>query len=288
MGSRRAAPAVTRVVAVDWSGRQDDAGQRRGIWLCEWDARGLVRLEAGRTRAEVTDELVRVVRAPGRALVGLDFAFGYPAWFTRAHAGGQPAALWALAAREGDAWLARCAPPFWGRPGKPRPADDPARPGFRACELALAPIAGIRPKSVFQVGGAGAVGTGSIRGMATLLALREAGAQVWPFDDDGAGARVVEVWPRLLTGAVVKSSEGARTAHLRAARLTGSAVRAATGSEDAFDALLTARAMWHYRDHGADGTPATALTRLEGDIWRPDPARARRLPPLAGHDPLSR
>ena len=41
-------------------------------------------------------------------------------------------------------------------------------------------LTSVRPKSTFQIGGAGAVGTGSLRGMPHLLTLREAGCAVWP------------------------------------------------------------------------------------------------------------
>ena len=43
-------------------------------------------------------------------------------------------------------------------------------------------VRGIAPKSVFQIGGAGSVGTASLRGMPVLQRLREAGFAVWPFD----------------------------------------------------------------------------------------------------------
>lgn len=79
-------------------------------------------------------------------------------------------------------------------------------------------IGGIRPKSVFQIGGAGAVGTGSLRGMPILKRLRDAGFAVWPFDAPRWPC-VVEIYPRLLTGAVNKGSAGARAGgdHLESA-----------------------------------------------------------------------
>jgi len=82
------------------------------------------------------------------------------------------------ATREGEDWLAECAPPFWGRPGRPRPV---LAEHLRRAEKAIS-VAGISPKSVFQVGGAGAVGTGSVRGMPYLPQLRQAGFSIWPFD----------------------------------------------------------------------------------------------------------
>ena len=70
------------VVAIDWSGRA--SGERRHLWTAEADAGELVRLEAGRTRAEVVDELVARVDDADGVVVGFDFSFSLPAWFLRA------------------------------------------------------------------------------------------------------------------------------------------------------------------------------------------------------------
>ena len=64
---------------------------------------------------------------------------------------------------------------------------------------------GITPKSPFQIGGSGSVGTGSLRAMPFLLRLREAGFRVWPFEDAALDAKrpqplLVEMYTRLLTG----------------------------------------------------------------------------------------
>ena len=45
------------VIAIDWSGRVDAAGQRRHISAATWQA-GKVRVESGRTREEVGDWLI--------------------------------------------------------------------------------------------------------------------------------------------------------------------------------------------------------------------------------------
>jgi hypothetical protein len=270
--------AVERVIAVDWSGRQEPRDQRKAIWLCEWDATGVVRLEAGRSREEVVAELVRVVQGGARVLIGLDFAFALPAWFTRAHAGGSVSTLWSVVEREGEAWLSACEPPFWGRPGRKRPPEDDTRPAFRECERTLPAVKAIRAKSVFQIGGAGAVGTGSLRGMPALAQLQRAGARIWPYDD-GTVPAVIEIYPRVLTGQVHKSNREQRIAYL--ARLTDIPVwareRGAIG-EDAFDALVSARAMWHGREDPALFATPTALERIEGAIWLPRERTAGTLP----------
>jgi hypothetical protein len=134
---------------------------------------------------------------------------------------------------------------------------------FRRTELAVKRKFAV--KSVFQIGGAGAVGTGSIRGMPLLHRLRSAGASVWPFDAPG-WPRVVEIYPRLLTGPVVKSSAAARDAYL-ARRYPALGPIA---SEDAFDAAVSALTMArHADDLAALPTESDPELRREGRIWYP-------------------
>ena len=146
--------------------------------------------------------------------------------------------------------------------------------------LAVARIAGIAPKSVFQIGGAGAVGTASLRGMPGLLRLREAGFRIWPFDAPELRRvpMVVEIYTRLMTGAVNKSSEAARTAYLANKRkgrdlfagLSRSVLAKARGSEDAFDALVSAMVMVEHRSEfvGLKRTRDEVI-RMEGHTWVP-------------------
>src|SRR6185312_11531388 len=116
-----------------------------------------------------------------------------------------------------------------------------------------AKVRGITPKSPFQIGGSGSVGTGSLRAMPFLLRLREAGFRVWPFESAALGAKkprplLVEMYTRLLTGAVAKSNPAARSAYLAAKRkadasyagISRGVLAKALESEDAFDALVCA------------------------------------------------
>jgi hypothetical protein len=131
--------------------------------------------------------------------------------------------------------------------------------------------AGIAPKSVFQIGGAGAVGAGSIRGMPLLCQLHLAGAMVWPFTDRGH-PRVVEIYPRLLTGPVRKSDPVARRALLktRYPRLASEYVDLAAMSDDAFDAAVSALVMVeHVEDLASLPVECDQKVRLEGRIWHP-------------------
>jgi hypothetical protein len=146
--------------------------------------------------------------------------------------------------------------------------------------LAAARIAGIAPKSVFQIGGAGAVGTASLRGMPGLLRLRSAGFKIWPYDAPSlkTAPLVVEIYTRLMTGAVTKSSEVARTAYLAKKRrenalyvgISRGVLAKARGSEDAFDALVTAMVMVEHRGEFARlRRTEDEVFRMEGRTWVP-------------------
>jgi hypothetical protein len=257
-----------RAIAVDWSGRQ--TGEASFIWLAEAVDGELIRLEGGRDRAQLANELIRTIHLHGteRAneggslVVGLDFSFSFPAWFFSANGVEQITEMWELVAEHGEAWLASCPAPFWGRPGKPRPTGFTQ---FRQCEHHIEAVSGIRPKSTFQIGGAGSVGTGSIRGIPMLLQLQRAGASIWPFDQPSVGqspVTVCEIYPRVLTGPVKKSSDAARLDYLQSRQLS---IPDAERSEDAFDAAISAIEL--SRRGAPPPVAATTTNQLEGLIW---------------------
>jgi hypothetical protein len=298
--------SVERVVGVDWSGDQGP-GQRRKIWAGVWTASpspatgGSVVLESGRTRVELVEWLVEMARETPRMVVGFDFTFGFPAWFMRELGIGSAPEFWQFVANgQGERWLHKDCEDgrFWGRAGSRRHGKKPAEfcgehahRMLRRAEtalkvraemtdpLAIAKIAGIAPKSVFQIGGAGAVGTASLRGMPGLLRLREAGFRIWPYDAPSVRKPlVVEIYTRLMTGAVTKSSEVARTEYLAKKRkesalyagLPRGVLAKARGSEDAFDALVSAMVMVEHRWEFA-GLKRTRdeVFRMEGHTWVP-------------------
>jgi hypothetical protein len=302
---------VQRVVGVDWSGDQG-AGQRRKIWAGVWTAtagscsaefsfEGTVALESGRSREELVEWLVEMARETPRMVVGFDFSFSYPAWFLRELGIGSAPEFWRMVADgQGERWLHRDCEDvrFWGRVGPQRHGKKPeefrgeyAHRMLRRAEtvlkvraeitdpLAAARIAGIAPKSVFQIGGAGAVGTASLRGMPGLLRLREAGFKIWPYDAPSVKKPlVVEIYTRLMTGAVTKSSEKARTAYLAKKRkenalhagISRRVLAKARASEDAFDALVTAMVMVEHRGEFAKlRRTEDEVFRMEGRTWVP-------------------
>jgi hypothetical protein len=256
-------------VAVDWSGAKKGAARR--IWLAEVRRGELVRLESGRDRDALADHLVEIAERDSDLVVGLDFAFSFPEWYVRREAGGSVRRLWERAAEQGDEWLATMPWPFWGRPGSIKPDLDEARL-LRRTEREAPSIGGTRPKSAFQAYGPGAVGAGSVRGMPVLARLAEAGFAIWPFE----AARppcVVEIYPRLLTGDVVKSDPDARRAWVERADLgvPDEAREAMRASEDAFDAAVSAITMDRHRNGIVGLEPATnEADRVEGWIWRPE------------------
>ncbi len=276
--------ACRRWIAVDWSGALDPGAQRRGIWIADCrlhdqhdqDAEGHpcpVQLHRGESRTAV-EKLLREAAAEAPALIaGLDFSFSYPAAFLEQLGCTSAMAFWDRVSAEGESWLTQPHAHFWGRGKVPRPAGHVAPEwfGYRRTELD-AKVGKALPRSSFQIGGAGAVGTGSLRGIPMLARLRKAGFSIWPFDPPRLPL-LVEIYPRLLTGPVVKSSAAARTEYLARAEfaaLPGPVRAAAQGSEDAFDALVSA---WRMREHAAAWAdlawPPDARTRIEGAIWRP-------------------
>ena len=307
---------LQRVVAIDWSGRLDAAGQRRHIWAGVWTAatnKGNFTLEAGRTREEWIKWLIDTARETPRMVVSIDCCFSFPAWFLAEHGCKTVFDFWRhVASGHGERWLAReCEEVahderFWGKPHK-RPAQfcgEGLPKSMRITDMdnkitprllegdpeRAAKIKGITPKSPFQIGGSGSVGTGSLRAMPFLLALWQAGFRVWPFESSALTAKkpqplLVEMYTRLLTGAVAKSNEAARRAYLATkrksdatyAKLTRSALTKAYASEDAFDALVCAVEMVRHKEEFAllKATRDDVL-KLEGITWRPGIETKRR------------
>jgi len=293
---------IERLVAVDWSGDKGP-GQRKKIWAGVW-TRGKVTLESGRSREELAEWLVAMARETPRMVVSVDCCFSYPAWFLAEHGCATVFDFWRhVAAGHGERWLGTTEEArdlrFWGRPHK-RPAEfcGAGLPRMmrrtdmeNKIEQALeggdperaAKMKGIQAKSPFQIGGSGSVGTGSLRAMPWLLKLWESGFRVWPFEDSGLDEPeprplLVEMYTRLLTGAVKKSNALARKAYLKERRkmdalyasIGRGVIAKAEGSEDAFDALVCCIEMvrWQKEFAGLRATTDETL-RLEGITWRP-------------------
>lgn len=258
-------PTPIRIIAIDWSGSEKD--QRSKIWLAEVEGGRLLRLECGRAREEVAEHLRAEASGPRPLVVGLDFAFSFPAWYLTERDLGSAFDLWGLARTHGDSWIRSCEPPFWGRPGK-RATE---RRVYRQTELRIKEHSKGEPKSAFQIGGAGSVGTGSILGMPLLQRLQEAGFSVWPFDDPRP-PMLLEIYPRLLTGELRKSDPVARRSLTlkRYHELDPGYHAAAMASEDAFDAMVSALEMDRHAQHIMELKRSEDPNELlEGRIWDP-------------------
>ncbi len=288
------------MLGIDWSGRVDLPGQRRHIVAAMWrmDGKGKTRVtvENGRTRDEVADWLIALAQKDPALVVGFDFCFSYPAWFLHEVGAKSAPDFWRIAAERGEQWLHRESEDrrFWGKPHK-RPSEfsgEQLHRMLRGTDIDCKIIAhipeakralrvkGITPKSVFQIGGSGSVGTASLRGMPVLTRLHDGGFRVWPFDRPTPGQPlVVEMYSRLNTGPVHKSNPEKRKAYLDRKRredpawacVGPAALRAARESEDAFDALASAVVMAEHRHtFYALPTPRDPNAALEGWTWAPD------------------
>ncbi|WP_339950542.1 precorrin-8X methylmutase [uncultured Albimonas sp.] len=227
-----AAPLFDVHVAVDWSAAGRPVRGKDSIWIGRVEGEGPAVLANPSTRAEAMEALAAMLAADlaagRRALVGFDFAFGYPAGAAEALFGAPGwRAAWAALAEglsEGpenandrfelaDRLVARGAP-FWGHPqGRGYDHLRPARPApgalaeFREAERFAKGLGRRAPFSPWQLSGAGAVGGQSLTGIAALERLRAdpriAGrVQVWPFETGLAAPvaplAVAEIWPSLM------------------------------------------------------------------------------------------
>jgi hypothetical protein len=256
-----------RIIAVDWSGAKVGAASK--IWLAEARDGVLLRLKGGRDRDELVRELIALKRRGDPLVVGLDFGFSFPAWFMRDRGFASAPDAWRWLARVGcaDDMLSACRWPFWGRKGSKRTE---VERHFRLTEEACTSGAD-RPKSIFQINGGGAVGTGSLRGMCKLFELRNEGFAIWPFDEC-ASSTVIEIFPRILyTRPIRKTRRDERVDYVEKesgipARLKEEAAR----TDDAFDAAISAIAM---SKHVAALAELPLVDdpelRLEGIIWWP-------------------
>jgi hypothetical protein len=219
------------VIMVDWSAASRPGPPRETkdqIWLAWGTARTRPRPRYCRTRSEAFDALAELLGKCGRtALVGFDFPNAYPAG---SGLGGGRVLAKRLArliedgpdnrnnrfavARKLNRSLGRAPGPFWMCPAKEadrtltvkRPAFG-ERP-FREYRVVEERLRGQRkyPHSVWQLGGAGSVGSQTLMGLPvvhrllTLPALARR-SRLWPFET-GWDARLggivhAEIWPSL-------------------------------------------------------------------------------------------
>ena len=96
---------MMQTIAIDWSGRERGAAE--AIWFARVRDGALVELENGMERDEVIDTAIDAARREPQTVVGLDFAFAFPAWYSerRGWAGGR--AIWDAMRDDAEALLKR-------------------------------------------------------------------------------------------------------------------------------------------------------------------------------------
>jgi hypothetical protein len=257
---------LVKIIAVDWSGKAK--GPEESLWRAEVRDGELTELRNGLDRSELIAKLLELGDAEPSMVIGLDFAFSFPAWWCEENGWSSGEDVWSAMGHEGEDLLEGCEHPFWGRRGKRNPHPKARR--YRRTEISEDAV---RAKSVFQINGAGAVGTGSVRGMPHLLTLAKNGFGIWPFSE--GWPRVVEIYPRALTGPVNKGRWSARHDYLleHFPEQPRDLLERAAGSEDAFDAAVSALVMSeHETELRVLGPLADPVYGIEGKIWRPEPA----------------
>ena len=258
-------------IAVDWSGDRTEKAQRNKIWLAKAHERNIVELIHECTRDEIIVKLMGVIERREAVAIGLDFAFSFPQWYLDCRELPTVRDLWKLAGNHGEKWLAGRTWPFWGRKGPYRniPNNLSNQLQFRQTERDHKDH---NPKSVFQLVGEGHVGTGTIRGLPSLIHLRDAGASIWPFDAPQPGRPIViEIYPRLFYEAAVRNNDkDTRRGFLdkRYNDLEPKWRDCMVNSPDAFDAGVSAlhmsRCVERLRKLQQQTQPPTSL---EGKIW---------------------
>lgn len=252
-----------RFVAIDWSGRKIRPEEK--IWVAEVEEGSVVSLRNGRNRDEIRDYLGSYLETAKEVVVGLDFAFSFPEWWCQEQGFQSMRDVWSFVAENGEQILEDPGPPFFGRAGTRAPLHAAQ---WRTADKDVKP----RPKSPFQIGGSGHVGTGSIRGMPMLLELSDQGFSIWPIQEPGR-ATLVEIYPRVFAPGVTKTRYRDRAAHLERhfPELQGPLFDLAACSDDAFDAAISAISMsrnWPQLPP-LEAVPYSPYL-LEGKIWAPD------------------
>jgi len=287
------------VAVVDWSANGAPKTGADSIWIAV-HRDGSVRLENPATRAAAVESLRGLLKeesaAGRRALVGLDFPFGYPRGLSQAiRPGGDWRDVWARIATavtdspenannrfEAAATLNALFPvpgPFWGNGLAREIVDLPRRkPGGWGAglpeNLRVAERAAPRAQEVWKLSGAGAVGGQALTGIAAISGLR-AEAAVWPFEPLGDGHVLAEVFPSLVPITVapgaVKDAVQVETLARALARLDAQGALVRLMDRTLPDAVLTDEAtILGLADVGA----LTAAARAS----EPVPAAPRRAP----------
>ncbi|MEO1638039.1 MAG: gephyrin-like molybdotransferase Glp [Pseudomonadota bacterium] len=285
---------------VDWSGGNDRGAtpKKDAIWVCAARDGTAEPAQYMRNRqvaeAWITDFLEAEKAAGRRVLAGFDFAFGYPTGFGRALTGSDdPFAVWDwFSARVADAPEANNRfdlageinarfpgiGPFWGNglkrdvPHLPRKGR--AREGHGMPERREAEEQAKGAFPVWQLSGAGAVGSQVIMGLPMLSRLRArfgSALSVWPFEPSDRQIAIVEIWPSLIAKAVADTLPPGRIKDAHQVTVLAEALSAMPAQE--LTVLLE-----------AEPNPEGSILGLGHEAMLDRAARARLAPPMLKND----
>lgn len=224
---------------VDWSGGNDRGAtpKKDAIWVCaarDGTADEPIYMRNRQVAEDWIMAFLKAEKAAGRRVfAGFDFAFGYPAGFGHALIGSDdPFALWDWitdriedspgannrfdVAGAINAQFAGIGP-FWGN-GLSRDIDHLPRKGLDRRDHGLREKRAAEEQAkgafaVWQLSGAGAVGSQVLMGLPTLSRVRNAflpDIAVWPFEPLDKPIAIVEIWPSLIAKAVAATQPAGR------------------------------------------------------------------------------
>ena len=256
-------------IIVDWSAASKPAQGANSIWIgaLARDARLKFQFQAANpsTRLKARDMIAslaeRFTARGDKVLVGFDFSLGYPAGTAKAaglEKAGEPAwksmfnhlssklkdkednsnRRFAIAAGINYA-ISKGPQPFWGAPARDQITTLSGKKGdfaelplaeYRIAEAYVRKTFKAKPKSVWQLYGAGSVGSQSLLGIPTVNALTEMlpNSKVWPFETglqpldsealDGTDIVFAEIYPSLVearpeAGEVIDQAQVRALAH---------------------------------------------------------------------------
>lgn len=104
-----------QIIAVDWSGRAK--GPAESLWRAEVRQGRLTELRNGLGRRELIAKLIELGEAEPRMVIGLDFAFSFPAWWCEENGWLSGEDAWSAMGHEGEDLLEGCEDPLLGAPG---------------------------------------------------------------------------------------------------------------------------------------------------------------------------
>lgn len=220
-GPRRHLPRFDLILVLDWSANGTPKHGADSIWLGSDRDEPVNPSTRARAFRMIEARLDQATRAGHRVLLGADLAFGHPSGLALRITGRPDAlALWDhLSDRHQDDERNRSnyreiaaemnrrlgRPVFWGNgrkqqiPDLPRLCPPPVS-GLPRHRVTENPFGAARPKSPFQLAGAGCVGAQSLTGIPWLNRLRQRpGVVVWPFQPwQDAGVVLAEVYSSII------------------------------------------------------------------------------------------